>query len=204
MIKNIIFDMDGVILDSFKSNCMFNSDVMKLGGFPKPSSKQLKIAHTLSFRQVIKLFLPNEDEKTYEKMFKIGTEIYPKYIKYIKLMKDCKKTLIELSEKFRLAIVTGRRMYSVKLIFEKFDIKNFFDVVVTYDIYNKPKPDPEPLLVALKKLKSKPEESLYIGDGEVDVQAAKAAGIKVIIISNREVSGADFYIDSLTEIKSIL
>jgi phosphoglycolate phosphatase-like HAD superfamily hydrolase len=43
-----------------------------------------------------------------------------------------------------------------------------------------PKPHPEPLLKVLNYFKARPEEALFIGDGEVDMQAAKSAGIPFI------------------------
>jgi HAD superfamily hydrolase (TIGR01549 family) len=203
MIKNIIFDMDGVIIDSAKQITMFYADLMKLSGFPKPSKKLLIEAYKLTYRESLEKMLPVKNKEILEKVSKFGSEIYPKYEKYLKLTKNCKETLEELSKKFKLSIVTGRSDFSTIHVLEKFEIKKFFDTIVTYECYKKPKPDPEPILVALGKLNSKPEESIYVGDSDIDAIAAKAARVKAIIYSNKKVPNADFYIDSLNEIELI-
>ena len=52
---------------------------------------------------------------------------------------------------------------------EKFDIKDYFDIIVAYDDIVERKPDPEPINIALKKLGSKPETNLMLGDTRFDI-----------------------------------
>ena len=61
----------------------------------------------------------------------------------------------------------------------------YFDVIVTFEDYSKPKPDPEPIFVAMKKLGSRPEETVYIGDAMADMKAANSAGVRFMAYKSR-------------------
>jgi pyrophosphatase PpaX len=89
------------------------------------------------------------------------------------------ETVEALQEKgYKLAIVTTKREdVSLKgLRLTKLD--RFFDVIVAYDHVKKVKPDPEPIMLALQKLGSTPEETLMVGDNFHDILAGKNAGTK--------------------------
>lgn len=68
------------------------------------------------------------------------------------------------------------------------------------------KPDPAPLLAIIERLGVLPEDTLYVGDSEADVKAARAAGIPVLLVSygytlrHAGQLGADGVIDSLAEL----
>ena len=77
---------------------------------------------------------------------------------------------------------------------EKYDLKDYFDVVVTAEDTKKHKPDPEPVNIALAKLDSRPEHSLMLGDTMFDILCAKNAGVTSVLVgwSLALKSGDDF------------
>jgi pyrophosphatase PpaX len=78
----------------------------------------------------------------------------------------------------RLGIVTAKRHRTVALAFERFPwLEEQFDVVIAQDDTQRHKPDPEPVLEALRRLDAAPQEAAYVGDSPFDIQAAKSAGI---------------------------
>src|SRR3989344_3730409 len=105
-----------------------------------------------------------------------------------------------LSKNYVLAIVTNRIRNSVYEAPALKKLKEYFVVVVAYEDTVNHKPDPEPLLLAAKRLGTRPEKTVYIGDVENDVRAGKAAGMKVIIYSKDKVPGADAYATSFREL----
>jgi phosphoglycolate phosphatase len=61
-------------------------------------------------------------------------------------------------------------------------IEHFFDVIIGGENVSKNKPDPEGLHLALEKLESTPEETVYIGDSQVDAETSKRGGIKFVAV----------------------
>jgi pyrophosphatase PpaX len=87
-------------------------------------------------------------------------------------------------EERRLGIVTAKRRATVQLAFDVLpQLEGYFDVVVGADDTRRHKPDPEPILHALERLGSRPEEAAYVGDSPFDVQAARAAGTFAVAVA---------------------
>jgi len=87
-----------------------------------------------------------------------------------------KELLIELKGKdFFLGIVTSRTKEELDELEELLEYIDLFDVVITSDRITLPKPNPEFLNIIIDKFNLKREETIYIGDGEVDSIAAKNA-----------------------------
>jgi HAD superfamily hydrolase (TIGR01662 family) len=74
----------------------------------------------------------------------------------------------------------------------KLDLHPFFNVVVSRNDVQSMKPSGEGLRLALSRLRVTSDEALYVGDSLDDIQAAKAAGVKVIVIMGKENSKAEF------------
>ena len=66
-----------------------------------------------------------------------------------------------------------------------FDKGHLFDGLVTCDDTDKHKPEPEPILLGLEKMKSKKEEALMVGDGVFDIKCANNAGVKSVLVGWR-------------------
>ncbi len=81
------------------------------------------------------------------------------------------------SEGRKLGIVTSKRRKTVDLAFDVLDIGRYFAAVVTVDQTARHKPHPEPVLVALERLRSAPAEAAFVGDSPFDVAAGNAAGV---------------------------
>lgn len=79
---------------------------------------------------------------------------------------------------YKLAIVTTKKRNVVEKGLRLSKLDQFFEVVVTLDDVENAKPDPEPLLKALKQVDSTPEEAIMIGDNSHDILGGKNAGTK--------------------------
>jgi pyrophosphatase PpaX len=84
----------------------------------------------------------------------------------------------------RLGIVTAKRHRTVALAFARVPwLEEQFDVVVGHEDTERHKPDPDPVLEALRRLDVPPAEAAYVGDSPFDIQAGKAAGAFAIAVS---------------------
>jgi pyrophosphatase PpaX len=82
----------------------------------------------------------------------------------------------------RLGIVTAKRHATVRLAFDVCPLERFFSTVVAAEDTPRHKPHPDPVLLALDRLGSRPEETAYVGDAPFDVESAKAAGVFAVAV----------------------
>jgi len=83
----------------------------------------------------------------------------------------------------RLGIVTAKRRATVALAFNVLPIEHLFETVVGGDETKAHKPDPEPLLLAAKRMDADPSDCAYVGDSPFDIRAAKAAGMFAVAVT---------------------
>jgi HAD superfamily hydrolase (TIGR01509 family) len=131
-------------------------------------------------REILLGLLPGIGKETLKKMVGMAAGITSP-LKYLKLNPGAKEAIRRLSKTRKLAIVSNDNRPNVERKLEMFGIRKYFPVIVTENDVKKAKPDAEPLLKAMELLGVKREESVYIGDNEVDRLAGKAAGVKTII-----------------------
>ncbi|MCZ2260012.1 pyrophosphatase PpaX [Sporosarcina sp. G11-34] len=79
---------------------------------------------------------------------------------------------------FKMAVVSTKKNDMVMRGLDLLDVDGIFDVVIGLDDVTNPKPDPEPILLALDRLGAKKEEALMIGDNFHDVEGGQNAGVR--------------------------
>ena len=180
MIRSIIFDFDGFLVDSeilvarafsrylIESGYDFNQkEFSKFAG-----RKTIEVISDLSEKFSIK-----NEEKFYNDIMNIASNIYSKELTTVKgafeYVKNSKRKLFIGSNSFKSRILDG---------LEKVQLKKFFDEdqVFSFDMVQKPKPYPDIYLKVLHQNNLKKEETVIIEDSSVGVKAGVAAGIKVI------------------------
>lgn len=82
-----------------------------------------------------------------------------------------------------LAIASSRRLASLYDYLDGLDIRDWFACIVGADSVTKGKPDPEPVLTVLKTLNWNAEDTLVIGDADVDIMMGNAAGCKTCAVT---------------------
>jgi HAD superfamily hydrolase (TIGR01662 family) len=205
MIKAVIFDIDGVLIDSFEANFKFYQDLMAKTNYPLPSRKDFPKYFHLSLMDAIRVFTKSKDEKEIKRIWNIGRERKVKYdLNLLRYADNLPEVIEELSRKYLLGIVTNRQKEAVFEAPELEKLKKHFKVVICYQDTINHKPHPEPLFLAAKKLKVKPEECVYVGDVENDIKAGKAAGMKVIIYSKEQFVTADICTTSFEKLPEII
>ena len=97
-----------------------------------------------------------------------------------------KELLASLKEAgYVLGIVTSRTRESALRYMDMFGITSYFSDTVTCDDTTVHKPNPEPILLAMKKLGAAPEECLMIGDSPFDIKCANNAGVDSVMVNWR-------------------
>jgi phosphoglycolate phosphatase len=130
------------------------------------------------------------------------TRPYPGAFELLEFLKD---------RGIRMAVVSNKPQEFTDLILKKLDLWDFFEVALGPEATPNKKPHPEPLLKALGKMGAGPLEAVMIGDSTVDIEAARAAGMLVGVLTHgygtRDILSAadpDWMVDSLGEFIDIL
>ncbi|MFH1702461.1 MAG: HAD family phosphatase [Nitrospirota bacterium] len=172
MKEAIIFDVDGVLLDSFDVQIKCYKEIARRLGVKEPGRDVIEESFGFRLEKKSKLLFGSEDEKIID----IYKEIRSKMENDIKVMDGLEEFLNNL--KAKKAIVTSRTKESLERSFGNF--LKFFSVIVTEEYTEKLKPNPDPLLLACERLDVIPGKAVYVGDTIIDYRAAKNAGMGFI------------------------
>ncbi|MNI47948.1 Pyrophosphatase PpaX [compost metagenome] len=82
----------------------------------------------------------------------------------------------------KIAIITGKGKRAFQISSEALNMHGLFELAVTGDDVDKPKPDPEGIYAALNTLGVAPAEAVFIGDSNADILAGKAAGLRTYAV----------------------
>src|SRR6185369_16865321 len=174
--KLVIYDCDGVLLDTLESNYIFYNSVMEFLGRPPLDRSDLQARnalHTFSFHNVMEYFFAGDERRDDAWNF-AKTIHYQDLAPFMRMEEGLIETLDRLKGSLSLAVCTNRAT-SMEMIIEDFGLSGYFSCVMTAAQVKNPKPHPEPLLKVLDHFCIEPGEALFVGDGEVDMLAARAA-----------------------------
>jgi phosphoglycolate phosphatase len=180
-VKAVIYDCDGVMFDSFEANFAFYSQLIERFGRPpldRSDAETMRILHTYSNRDVLNYLFAGDDRIDEVRAFSAGIE-YRKLFPLMVMEEGLRETLEALRGRVELAVCTNRAS-SMDLLLESFGLDGYFSCVMTAGRVANPKPHPEPLLKVLEQYGITAREALFVGDSEVDRQAADAAGVPFV------------------------
>lgn len=185
MLKAIVFDMDGVLVDSLEANTEFYKLVVAAAGYPTPDDAAVHELFHLPLKATLGILTGVEDPEELERMFALAQSRRFDTDELLKFPEKLVEVLEELHQRYQLGIVTSRIKIGIEEVFSRTEIKHLFDVVVSYEDSKNHKPHPEPLLLALTKLGLGPEEAIYVGDSMTDIDAARDAGMRSIHLTTQ-------------------
>ncbi|HSB04536.1 MAG TPA: HAD-IA family hydrolase [Thermodesulfobacteriota bacterium] len=197
----VIYDCDGVLFDSLEANGRLYSEVCISMGRPPLSEDELHYVHSHTVFEAIH-FISKNDSDLEEKALQLLKQIdLRKYVVYLKMEPHLLETLGRLKEREILKAVNTNRTTSMKYIMEEFDLWPYFDMVVTALDVKNPKPHPESVEKILETFNLRKEEALFVGDSEVDQQAARASDVRFVAYKNRSIANELFIEDHLELLK---
>ena len=207
-IKVIIFDFDGVIVDS---NSAYEHVFERLAKKHNVKIKKEEILHHFGEhpKHILKEIFHGDIDKIFDEYKKIITG--RNFIRKIRLMAVAKKELGKLKKKYTLALASGATKDTLFSILKKFALEEYFSVILSGDDVKEAKPNPEMINKIMKKMKISKKEILYIGDAPNDVIAAKKAKVRIAVVLTgvlkkkeaREMK-ADYIIKDISYIEGIL
>lgn len=212
MIEAVLFDLDGVIINSFESWYRAFNAMLKRYRREEISREDFKAkCWGPDLRHNLDAWNLGEEAGLYC----IGKQL--ELVELIELFPDAKEVLSRIKHKFKVGLVTNTPKKNVARILEHFQLADLFDVVITGDDVHEGKPNAEMVIEACRRLKVKPENAILVGDTESDFQAGKSAGCTVIGIGTGTGVGAgadtkscvktdieiDMHVETLNELLSL-
>jgi HAD superfamily hydrolase (TIGR01549 family) len=176
----LLWDIDGTLIDTtdlvvnglnhvyrmFLNKTMPHEDIRKLVGIPL--SKQLSIfgdpaSKGISIKEMEAEFIRFWEQRKDQEII-LTDVIYVLKKGYMNGIKT--------------ALVTSKNRQEIKNTLPRMQIDDYLDLIICADDVKNPKPDPEGVMLALKKLEVRAEETIFIGDSVYDMRAARSAGVR--------------------------
>jgi phosphoglycolate phosphatase len=191
----ILFDLDGTLVDTAPDLMTAHNHVMMKFGYNTKSIDEIRnyvgkgaavmIGRSL-YGEAKKEFSKITDKKIKDKMVKEFLDFYGKNIvKESKLVKGVYNFLIWAKKNnISMGVCTNKQENLSVNLLKKIKIYDFFEYVAGRNTFEYCKPDPRHLTSAIEIMNGDINKSLMIGDSENDADAAKSAGIPMILLED--------------------
>jgi phosphoglycolate phosphatase-like HAD superfamily hydrolase len=182
-IKAVLLDLDGTLIDSVP--LIMQSDKIAINHFGfKVTHQKLRELSMLHSRDIAYFLMDST-----KSVFDLADFIDFRRRTFLKLLKrrgpkrlwfkDSRQFIKLMCGKFSMGVITGSRHLFVNEVFDEKTRKCLKFIITSDDVEHK-KPDIEPLVIALKKLKLKKQEVVFIGDSVHDGLMCQRLGVKFI------------------------
>lgn len=211
-IQLLIFDLDGVLVDSSAAIVETVNKVLANNGHKAISTEKIRslIGHHLI--DIYKVAVPDLKDAT----AKQWVQDYIAHFQTISvansfLYPHVKEVLSFFQGKKKISLATTKGEPEARRLLHGLGCENYFDLMLGFNNVVNTKPDPEMIFKTLDYFKLKPEQAVIIGDTTLDIRAGKSAGIHTIGITTGTdtketllASSPDLIIDNLEELKEII
>lgn len=199
----VLFDVDGVLLDSAAANVAFYQELFRQAGLPVPGVSDLQAQNHLSVPAMIRQTHPELSDEELARIVALADTITAGY-DHLRLPPDALTVIQVLAEQYRLGIVTNRSRAGVEELWTFSGLGKYFSAAAAYEDTVNHKPDPEPVRFVLSHLQIEPAQAVFIGDALTDLGAAQAAGTKFIMFGGRPAPVATPSARSFTELPPLI
>ena len=191
----VLFDLDGTLVDTAPDLMRAHNHVMKQFGYPTKSTEEIRnlvgqgagaMLGRSIWGQAKKEFSKVEDEKIKKEMVTEFVDFYGKNIIHESTLINGVKEFLQWCkvQNISMAVCTNKQEYLSNDLLKKIGIYDYFEYVAGHNTFDYCKPDPRHLTSVIEILQGDIKKSLMIGDSETDANAAKNAGIPVILMED--------------------
>ena len=205
MIKGLIFDLDGVIVNTERNHFLAWKQIANELGirFTDKENEALKgVGRRDSLLSILKFGNLSLNEEKINELLDQKNELYKSSIRYLSKLDilDGVEELLEEAKNKNISLAIGSSSKNALFILEKLEITNYFKIIVDGCMVNKLKPNPEVFIKAADFMKLNPSECIVFEDAASGIQAAKSGGFKVLAVGNKNIRYmADEYLSSMKE-----
>jgi len=216
MIKLLIFDLDGTLADTGQDITNALNYALKPFHEREYSLDETKAMVGSGISRLLESLIPPDPSLPNGESGNPKKIVTARFLEYYNdhlidntvAYPSVKETLSQLHG-FTKAVISNKREIYSKRVLEGLGIIEYFDCVLGSDSVREKKPSPVPILDLLEKYDISKKESVIIGDSNFDVEAGRAAGIRVIGVTygfrtRKDLEGADYIIDRFDELLTVI
>ncbi len=201
MLKLIIFDCDGVMFSSKEANRIYYNHLLEYFACPPMDEDEVNFVHSRNVTDSVRHIFRNHDVDaeaitTYREQLD-----YTPFLKFMEMEPDLPEFLQLIKPLYHTAISTNRST-TMDSVLDTFDLRPWFEMVVTSCDVKNPKPASDALKMILDKFKVTAGEVIYIGDSEIDQKHCESMGVDLIAFKNPDLK-AKYYVDNFMMIADL-
>lgn len=198
----VIFDCDGVLFRSESANVAFYNEVLRRLGEPAMDLSAEAACHALASAQLFERLFADRPALVERARRVARTLDYGPYYELMSPQRDLYDVLAGLRSRYRLAMATNRGKTATEVV-RRFGLEPYFELTVGALDVARPKPHPDMLYRCLEHFGIAAEQALYVGDQQIDADAARAAGVSFVAVG-ATVGRTPHRIDTLRDLLSLI
>ena len=180
--KLAIFDLDGTLFDTKDVNYNAYQNAIKMLGIDAEIDYNnfCNLYNGKNYREFLPKIIPDITEEQMKNIHNFKKNIYTQYLDKARKNELLFLMIQEIKEKFYISIVTNASKKNVEDILEKFFVKKLFDLLITHEDVESPKPSAEGFLKAMRYFNISKENTIIFEDSEIGIQAADKAEVDYV------------------------
>jgi phosphoglycolate phosphatase len=184
MLELVIFDADGVLFDSTESNTAYYNAIFAEIGDPPLSPDEERAGIFMAAMQIFES-RADGDAARLARMREVARSIdFGPFFELLRPPFELRPFLLELKRRYRVALATNRSATTHGLI-GHLGLEGVFDAVASARDKVRPKPAPDIVRLCLERAGVAPERAIYVGDSQIDAEAAGSAGAHFLGVGAR-------------------
>lgn len=180
-IKLVIFDLDGTLIDAYEAIADSFNFTMKKLKLPLQPFLTIKKAVGWGDEGLLRPFVEEENLRKavllyrahHKKSLKIKSQLLPAAKKVLEYLRK---------KKYKLSVASNRPREFSDIVLRQLKIKKYFDYILCADQIKRPKPYPDMIYKIMEKFSVLNQETLYVGDMTVDIEAGLRARVNTVAV----------------------
>ena len=199
MLKLVVFDCDGVMFDSREANRTYYNRILSQFSCAPMDEEEVNYVHIHNVLDSIQHIFRQQHQVKMEEVDQYRQELnYAPFLQHMTIAPDLKEFLETISPQYHRAISTNRTN-TMDMVLDLFELRSYFEIVMTASNAPRPKPAPDALHIILDHFALKVDEAIFIGDSTVDQEHAASVGMELIAFKNPDLT-ANYHVSNFTKI----